>query len=182
MATSITRRANTLNVHFDLKTDSSNDRKVKGSVTISDQCIGTEGWWINVAKDKWNEKPTRKPLIPVGRGSFQYPDSDDALYSLDLEPHFPLFNQWFAKLRTLSMDKPTGSAKDPETGEVKELQWSTGTEPYTKITVAEDRRYYVIRPLLYKEVNAPADEKRKRRLLISIHNVYSVTSNEDEDW
>lgn len=182
MSASITRRASTLNVHFDLKTDATNSRKVTGTVTIADQIISEQGWWVNVPKEHYNEKPTRKPLIPTGRGSFQYPDNDGTLYSLNLETHFPLFNEWFAKLRTISMDKPTNNAKDPETGEIKEFQWSTGAEPYAKIVVAEERRYYVIRPLLYKEVNAPADEKRKRRLLISIHNVYSVASDEDEDW
>lgn len=182
MAASITRRACTLNVHFDLQTDSSNNRKVTGTVTIADQYIGVDGWWSTAPKDQYTEKPTRKPLIPTGRGSFQYPDNDGTLYSLNLETHFPLFNEWFAKLRTLSVDKPTGSAKNPETGEIKELQWSNGAEPFVKITVAEERRYYVVRPLLYKAVDAPADEKRKRRLLISIHNVYSVASDEDEDW
>lgn len=182
MATSITRRANTINAHIDTTSDSTNDRKIHGSVTISDQRIGAEGWWTNVPKAEWNDKPTRPALLSTGRGTFSYPDADDSVYNVDLLPHFDTFNQWFKELRLLSVDKPTQFAKNAETGEVTEHQWSKGAEPYLRITNTEERRYYIIRPLLFKSVKAAVSDKRQRRLLISIHNVYSVASDEDEDW
>ena len=182
MSASITRRAHTINAQIDTVSDSANNRKIYGTVTISDQRIGSEGWWLAVPKAEYNEKPVRLALISTGIGTFAYPDADGNMFNVDLVEHFALFNQWFKALSALSPSTPTVVAKNSETGEATENQWSTGPEPYLKVVNASEKRYYVIRPLLFKPVKSAESEKRQRRLLISIHNVFNVASAEDEDW
>lgn len=165
----VTRRAHTINATV-IKSEFG--LSLIGSVSISNQVIGPDGWYIS-ATDAESESVKLNPLSNL-QSSFTDTNGDTCI--IDVHSSKDALNGMFRLLSAISPSTPSKvvSMKDGKT----QSQWHLSAEQFIRIN--SNNRTYVVRPMLFQDSTSTGE--RSRKLLISIHNLWTPPTTESEDW
>lgn len=162
----VTRRAHVINA---LIMESGEELHLTGKVTISNQVIGPDKWWV--LSD--NPESETVKLNPVGHLHSTYTDVTGEEVDLNLSELSGVMNPLWDELERLSDDKPT-LVKDFESGQQK--QWHLAADKFVRYN---STKTFIIRPMLYQNAK---DDEVSQKLLIAIHALFVPPTTKKRRW